>query len=422
MNKLKEFIQKKKLNSKFKQLGGGQRLGGPAQATQPSPSRAAVGPQQPQAQARRSDSEVIAAAAEKRVQGPKDPYAGLTPMQKMVKMQVKKELEEERLAQQMGTLSAGDQRQSPAEETDHASTVLFTCEIFDEDVALPKSQMLRAIEDALYQHMMEEPVSTSIWFIYTFNRDEQRTAAVDIIRKSGRATKCLRRRFQEEIREGERGDSSEYYLVMSSPSDKERAALRESLTALQEGREIVIRVFRDPHVFVIDPRHQLPKPDIPRDFFKRTVEEIKREQQRRTDELEQMMTLRTKQMREVDHTRKELGSNPYKYCYIRVRFPNNFLLQGIFNVYEKFAAVREFVARNLSIQHGTFTLAVSGTVANNQQQQLHEEENTLLDYGLAPSALIYFDWDSTTTASLQRNRQPIAYLTPELEASAQQLN
>lgn len=82
-------------------------------------------------------------------------------------------------------------------------------------------------------------------------------------------------------------------------------------------------------VFIIDPNKQLPEIDIPLDFFSRTADEILREQQQRTEAIERMTMLRTQKMREMDSA-KAATSIIYKYTLIRVRFPNNYLLQVFF--------------------------------------------------------------------------------------------
>lgn len=75
---------------------------------------------------------------------------------------------------------------------------------------------------------------------------------------------------------------------------------------------------------------KIPNPVIPDEFFIRTAEEIKREQQQRTEALERMTTMRTQKMREMDLAKEKLAAATYKYTYIRIRFPNNFVLQVLF--------------------------------------------------------------------------------------------
>lgn len=197
----------------------------------------------------------------------------------------------------------------PLPKTTEKSTpnVLYTCEIFDDNIALPKSEvlftildhyslghfifkMMDAIKSMLYEHMPADPVGASIWLIYTFNRDDQqRTTAIETIRKylqniidhpeekkylqinmsnkifmvrnitSGKISFAMQERvepvigsleflhsvgFQKEQRTTE-NHKMDIYLVMSSPDIQQIA---DALKSLLKGKAIIIRVFRDPKV------------------------------------------------------------------------------------------------------------------------------------------------------------------------------
>ena len=99
--------------------------------------------------------------------------------------------------------------------------------------------------------------------------------------------------------------------------------------------------------------------ELPADFFNLTQEEewekfkellncfnffetfqLKAEQQRRTEILEREGILRTKAMREKEEAK---AKRRYKYCLIRVRFPDGWVLQGTFSVYETLSQVMELV-------------------------------------------------------------------------------
>ena len=83
---------------------------------------------------------------------------------------------------------------------------------------------------------------------------------------------------------------------------------------------------------------------------------------------------------------------------------NNFFLnselQGIFNVFEKLSAVRDFISKHLAFSHGTFIL--TGPPTNGGTKQFGAEDSTLLDLGLVPAALIFFVWDDETKVTLQQ--------------------
>ena len=99
--------------------------------------------------------------------------------------------------------------------------------------------------------------------------------------------------------------------------------------------------------------------------------QLKAEQQRRTEIVEREGILRTKAMREKEEAK---AKRRYKYCLIRweiiywfwnleifqviyqtvrncivrVRFPDGWVLQGTFSVYETLSQVMEFVTESLS--------------------------------------------------------------------------
>ena len=78
-------------------------------------------------------------------------------------------------------------------------------------------------------------------------------------------------------------------------------------------------------MFRIDPTRHIPQPEIPDEFYMVTVDDIRKEQQRRTEALEKSTTFRTQKMRESDEAKEKLPD--YKYTYIRIRFPDNYILQ-----------------------------------------------------------------------------------------------
>lgn len=77
-------------------------------------------------------------------------------------------------------------------------------------------------------------------------------------------------------------------------------------------------------MYRIDPNKPVPNPKIPQDFFALSASDIKKEQQQRSDEVDKLTTLRTSKMREAD---ARLRHYKYRYTLIRIRFPNQFVLQ-----------------------------------------------------------------------------------------------
>merc|ERR1719297_700085 len=91
---------------------------------------------------------------------------------------------------------------------------------------------------------------------------------------------------------------------------------------------------------VLPPSQKISR-ELPADFFNLTKEEFMAEQENRREQIERESMLRTKAMREKEEAR---AKRKYKYCLIRVRFPDGWILQGTFSVYEPVSAVSEFVS------------------------------------------------------------------------------
>ena len=65
--------------------------------------------------------------------------------------------------------------------------------------------------------------------------------------------------------------------------------------------------------------------DVTSEFYSISPEEIKKEQQIRQEAVERLGMLRTKETREREKMRE---LRRYRYCLVRVRFPDGILLQG----------------------------------------------------------------------------------------------
>jgi len=147
---------------------------------------------------------------------------------------------------------------------------------------------------------------------------------------------------------------------------------------------------------------------LPGDFFAHSGEEVRREQERRSDEVEREGMLRTKAMREREEAR---GRRKYRYCLIRVRFPDGWLVQGTFAVGEPLAAVSAWVADLLEtpLPH---QLADSVT---GRRFQGEAEDAALVDLGLVPAALLTFCWDAEIEAEVAAAGGQVNYLREDLK-------
>ncbi len=98
----------------------------------------------------------------------------------------------------------------------------------------------------------------------------------------------------------------------------------------------------------------------------------------------------------------------YRFCLIRVRFPDGLVLQGTFAIYEKFHSVTEFVSECLEhplpfVLHdgASGKLFLKKVVKSKSEliwcsgQKLNDEatgESTLCDLGLVPTSILNFGW------------------------------
>ena len=97
----------------------------------------------------------------------------------------------------------------------------------------------------------------------------------------------------------------------------------------------------------------------------------------------------------------------------RVRFPDGWILQGTFSVYEPVSEVLNFVTDNLQSPL-PYLLVDSATGARLGQE---DSEQSLLDLGLVPASLLNFCWDPEIEKDLasQGGAGVVGYLRSELK-------
>ena len=132
---------------------------------------------------------------------------------------------------------------------------------------------------------------------------------------------------------------------------------------------------------------------VPPEFFAINPEELKREQQARNEAVERMGMLRTKEMRERE-AQRELRK--YRYCLIRVRFPDSMILQGTFRAVDRLSTVYDFVRESLELDWIPFELsAVVGSKIDEDSQN-----KTLAELQLTPASLLHFSFDATVVKDI----------------------
>uniref|UniRef100_UPI00358EC0AB UBX domain-containing protein 6-like isoform X2 n=1 Tax=Myxine glutinosa TaxID=7769 RepID=UPI00358EC0AB len=128
----------------------------------------------------------------------------------------------------------------------------------------------------------------------------------------------------------------ENYLVLPEDFDPEK--LHELCNRLQSAEPTRAQLNRDRKLF--RPSTQAARFNLPNEFYNLTVEEIRREQQQRTEEVERHAMLRTKVMRDKELQRE---IRKYNFALLRIRLPDGHLLQGTFYARETMSNLFEFV-------------------------------------------------------------------------------
>uniref|UniRef100_A0AAR2LEX2 UBX domain-containing protein 6 n=1 Tax=Pygocentrus nattereri TaxID=42514 RepID=A0AAR2LEX2_PYGNA len=278
------------------------------------------------------------------------------------------------------------------------SGVYFICPLTGK--TLTKSEREVHIKEAILLRFSENPVEASVMMIHTFNKDREKVkAAVDIISKyvdnicknpteeKYRKIKVSNKVFQEKVSgiEGSREflqalgfesamlpvdgqEGTEEFLVLAEQEAAALEQMKERKEQLQNGEPVRAKLDRQPQVY--RPSQHATRFELPPDFYNLTAEELKREQQMKSDIVERNSMLRTKAMREKDEQRER---RKYNYTLLRVRLPDGNILQGTFLAWERVAALYQFVRDLLENGWQPFELLAPGG------QKLKEDEDMALN-------------------------------------------
>ncbi|GAB1597388.1 UBX domain-containing protein 6-like [Argonauta hians] len=297
--------------------------------------------------------------------------------------------------------------------------LLFQCPDIGPAV-LPKEEMKEYIREFLYSSLEGEPERASTLMIQTLNKNKEAVqVCVDILTKyidnlinnpteeKFRKIRLNNRAFQEKVYPIE--GSEEFLLacgferkslnIDEQPEEmfliipEEKAMNTDFLKCIKEYLLSAepIKPLLDRAMQVYSPQYGMPNFVVTDDFYNLTTAEIKREQQLRSEQVEKTEFLRTKAMRERDEKR---GQRRYRYTMIRIRFPDNIVLQGTFWAHEKLSDLNKFVKENLEFDGLPFTLV-------NPTGHKLEEDLTLIELGLAPTALVKFVVDEKVDLTVQ---------------------
>lgn len=140
--------------------------------------------------------------------------------------------------------------------------------------------------------------------------------------------------------------------------------------------------------------------DLSEEFYNLGVEELRKEHKIKMEAIEQQGMLRTKAMRDRD---EQLELRRYNYCLVRVRFPNDFILQALFKSNESYEILYQFIQAQLQFDTVPFELF------GHSLKKSVELSTTLAEAGLAPAALINFKWNDNSVAEAAQMKLNLNY-------------
>jgi len=434
MSAIKKFFEKKKAEAKFKLAGPGQKLGDAQSAAASQEARAArasaaAANRQAASTSRAgltSQQAQAASAALNRL----DHQASSTNdfekkrAQAHIRAMAHRELEKEKHREQEIAKLKETYGEKAAVELEGPSMlgcdgVFYKCPLIDDGRVLPKNEMKQKIRDFLYSQLETEDKGLSACLIiHTLNKDPDKVkVCIDTLSKyldniiqnpkeeKFRKIRKSNKAFMERVSSMEGADIflSAVGFEMVNIEGQDFWKFPDHLLDSQDDAAFTVDkllLFRDAlhsaapikaeldrGLRVLMPSEASKQMHLPPDFFSVSADEIKREQQARTEAVEREGMLRTKAMREREEQREK---RKYRFTLIRIRFPDGLVLQGTFSVYEKYSAVTEFVSDALECPL-PFVLHEAAAAGGPLEADLNDDK-LLIDMKLVPSAILTFAW------------------------------
>ncbi|XP_054014925.1 UBX domain-containing protein 6 [Hylaeus anthracinus] len=427
--KIKAFFQKKKLNAKFMNAGKGHKLTESTTSTVSTSSIEPVRRVEPTQEAKVAGLAALARLEEKKnVTKFNTSYAA-------IKAQVKRELEQEKKAQQetQNTSRVSEEEtKTPVKDNSILAVdgVYFRCPYLSNEI-LSKDEWKKKIKEFLYEQLKgDEAGLTACLVIRNCNTDRKKVDnCIETIGKyleniinnpeaeKYRKIRVHNKIFQDKVLPIEgaleflnaagfrqikllHNDVEEDFLVYNPEncSIEDVVMLEEALKSVEP-----IPLELDRNLQVLLPMAASKRSELPPNFFNITPEEIQREQQLRTECVERNQMLRTKAMREKDEKQR---LRKYKFSLIRIKFPDDIILQGTFFVHDEYVVVVEFVRENLANNERPFCLRkLAGKTFDKECLN-----KTLLELELFPAVLLVFSWENDS----DKANESTGYLKEEL--------
>ncbi|XP_050537776.1 UBX domain-containing protein 6 [Daktulosphaira vitifoliae] len=412
-DKLKKFFQKKKADVKFKRAGPGHRLD--EDTAQKNINK--VGETSRSCRVEPTDeAKQAAAAALARFENKKSSNCPINTSLAAIKSRARRELEAEKKNEIISDNSSVLETINITSEVSGslaANGVFFQCPMIGLEV-LSEQEWHVKIEEFIKEQMKDDPMLQSILLIQNSNQDRTKveecikllvTYAENIIKnvdeEKYRKIRISNKTFMERVYPIKGAleflesigfvrktipykDQLEEFLIFPEDSLQNLALVQTMVDDLQSAERI--QLVLDRNVKVLLPSQASKKVSLPSEFFIMTPEEIKAEQLKRTENLENDMILKTKNMRMKEQNKSKFN---YKYCLIRVKFPDCLILQGTFSVKEHFSEVIEFVKESVFDEEKDFKLALPAGKTFDKK----EENMSLMEMGLVPASILLYKSD-----------------------------
>ncbi|XP_029673576.1 UBX domain-containing protein 6 isoform X3 [Formica exsecta] len=389
-DKIKSFFQKKKTSAKFMKAGKGYKLTDSTSTCIPTKSKEPIKRAEPTEEAKTAGQAALARLEAKKSDKPRfnTSYAA-------IQARVKRELELERKAQQnlqqTENTSLKDEKDRVEDPSIFAVTdVFFRCPYLSDEILL-RDEWKKKIREFLYEQVKgEEAGLTACLIIQNCNTGKEKIEScvetlgkyLDNIINNPDVEKYWKIRmcnriFQEKVLPIEgaldflkaagfeqkkllHNENEEDFLVWS-PINCNIENLIILDEALKSAEPIPLEL--DRNLQVLMPSQARMKNELPPSFFTITPEEIKREQQLRSEAVERNQMLRTKAMREKDEQRI---LRRYKFAILRIKFPDGIILQDGIKLIEECY------------------------------------DKTLLELRLIPTAILEFSWNTTDKENIPK--------------------
>nr|CAX72880.1 UBX domain-containing protein 1 [Schistosoma japonicum] len=193
----------------------------------------------------------------------------------------------------------------------------------------------------------------------------------------------------------------EIFYQISEEDASNREHLEKLLNLFVTADPILPELYRDTKVYRATGRTLtcIPRDHLPDEFFCQTKEEFRKYVGQQHQIIEESGMLLTKAMRERLRTQ---NIKSFRYAVIRIRFPDNLLLQGTFYSMDKLLTVRQWISECLAEPYSFRLYAPpsiqTATLVNappTVHVELTDDHVTLNEIGLAPSSLLNVIFDDS---------------------------